>query len=367
MPAPTAIFSPIQLLIIVIIIGYSLGRMKVCHISLGMAGVLFTAIVAGFILSKLEITDISYMSGLQETMKTASTLGTSMFISVVGIQTGYVLNGKTKTNLLALFVGSMMTVSGIFAGWLIHVYDTDVNRSILWGIICGSLTSTPGLSSVCELPYSIASDAVWGYSCTYLGGVISAVITARCLTDAPSGVKQSEKDVHGIQKHFPELVAICMAALSGNLIGCMAIPGINLSIGTTGGILCMGMLLGWLLQKRREGLEANTLGIYRNLGLALFFSGTGITAGLQIRKIQASIILYGILITWAAMATGLLMSRCFFRRLKMHSGCVVSGGLTSSPALGVLVQNDMNLPISQYTFSYFGALLTMILLIQLIG
>ena len=68
-----------------------------------------------------------------------------------------------------------MSISGVMAMLLISVIDKAINYSSLLGILCGALTSTPGLSSVCELIGSENEIAVLGYSCSYLLGVILVV------------------------------------------------------------------------------------------------------------------------------------------------------------------------------------------------
>ena len=43
----------------------------------------------------------------------------------------------------------MVCISFVFAN-IISIVDTNIDKSILSGMLCGALTSTPGLSAICE-------------------------------------------------------------------------------------------------------------------------------------------------------------------------------------------------------------------------
>ena len=109
--------------------------------------------------------------------------------------------------------------------------------------------------------------------------------------------------------------------------------------------------------------EPSVLRIGKNLGLALFFTGTGVSAGLQIHALQPMTVLYGLLVTWTALAVGFFCTGRFFGRFHLHRGCVIAGGMTSSPALGTLLQKCADPPLFQFSAAYFGALLSLTVLL----
>ena len=80
-----------------IVAGLAIGRIRIKGISVGIAGILFVAIFVGFLMSKLlpnmnnEIT-----VNAQSTLKTFSKLGTALFVSVIGCQTGVSINNHSK-------------------------------------------------------------------------------------------------------------------------------------------------------------------------------------------------------------------------------------------------------------------------------
>ena len=68
-----SILSPIVIVFAVIIIGYSLGKIKVWNISLDLSGVLIVAVFAGLILAKTETLGIINAETYQANYKLFST------------------------------------------------------------------------------------------------------------------------------------------------------------------------------------------------------------------------------------------------------------------------------------------------------
>lgn len=79
----------------------------------------------------------------------------------------------------------------------------------LLGVLCGALTSTPGLSSVCELIGTGSEEAVWSYGCSYLPGVIFAVFFAQLFSRNTSGNGSGQAQNTVVAgKIYPELMLI---------------------------------------------------------------------------------------------------------------------------------------------------------------
>ena len=142
--------SPFNLLFFIIIAGFAIGEIRIRRISLGIAGILFVAILAGFLINRPE-EYVEILIGTQSTMKIFSKLGTSLFVSVIGLQTGSSVKNDSKESLMAFMIGSVMSISGVMFIQLLSALDKAISYPTLLGVLCGALTSTPGLSSVCEL------------------------------------------------------------------------------------------------------------------------------------------------------------------------------------------------------------------------
>ena len=75
---------------------------------------------------------------------------------------------------------------------------------------------------------------------------------------------------------------------------------------------------------------------------------------------------YGFLITLISMTCGYLISRFVCRYDNIKSLSVVCGGMTSTPAIGVLMRkNKSRVDITAYSIAYVGALFAMVVVVRL--
>ena len=164
----------------------------------------------------------------------------------------------------------------------------------------------------------------------------------------------------------PELILICLTALCGNILGNIKIA--SLTFGTTTGTLITGLLVGYIYCKTSKSnqISAQCLNTFRNLGLALFFAGTGFSTGSQNISFDVRSILYGILITLTAIVCGWTLCKLLKKKHPLHQEFIIAGGMTSSPAYGAISSISDNSTVNLFSFSYFGALLTLITAILLI-
>ena len=105
----TILLSPLNLLFFMIVAGLAIGRIRIKGISVGIAGILFAAIFVGFLMNKLipnESREI--IANAQSTLKTFSKLGTALFVSVIGLQTGFSIKKHSKNSMFAFLIGSLM-------------------------------------------------------------------------------------------------------------------------------------------------------------------------------------------------------------------------------------------------------------------
>jgi len=364
----TILLSPLNLLFFMIIAGFAIGRIRMKGISLGIAGILFASILVGFLMN-LMISEGNgeIIANAQSTLKTFSKLGTSLFVSVIGLQTGFSIKSNSKSSVMAFAIGSLMSASGVMVMLLISELDQTISYPSLLGILCGALTSTPGLSSVCELLENSSEKVVLGYGCTYLLGVIFVVFFAQSFSQRKVDSKaKAEHDMKS--KIYPELILICLTALLGNILGNIKIAALRLSFGTTAGTLLIGLVVGYVFSKRSKRIliSCQCLNAFRNLGLALFFTGTGFSTGIQSVTFDIKAVLYGMLITLTSIGCGWALCKLIRRKYPLHQGFIIAGGMTSSPAYGSISFETNDFTINIFSFAYFGALISLIGAIQFI-
>lgn len=362
------LISPHIFLFVTIILGFAIGNIRIKSISIGISGVLFVAIIMSYLTNRF--TPATYTNNiyeLQNTMSMFSTLGTSLFVSVIGLQTGISIKGKSKNLVIAFFVGVAMSISGIMIMLLISILDQSIKISSLLGILCGALTSTPGLSSVCELVGLDSELAVLGYGCAYLFGVVLAVFFAQ-LSSLHNVKNQSEKsNSHPLNsKIYPELILICFSSLLGTLIGKIRLPFINTSLNNTAGILLIGLFVGVLIGRSKITVSSQVLNAFKSLGLALFFAGTGFSTGTKMINFEIKSILYGIIISLITIVCGLFLCKKISKKYQLDSGFIIAGGMTSSPAYAALGKRADISSTNLFSFAYFGALLSLLIAIQII-
>jgi len=103
----TILLSLLNLLFFMIVAGLAIGRIRTKSISVGIAGILFAAIFVGFLMNKLipnESREI--IANAQSTLKTFSKLGTALFVSVIGLQTGFSIKSNSKESVITFAIGS---------------------------------------------------------------------------------------------------------------------------------------------------------------------------------------------------------------------------------------------------------------------
>ena len=98
----TILLSPLNLLFFMIVAGLAIGRIRIKGISVGIAGILFAAIFVGFLMIKLFPNGNSeIIENAQSTLKIFSKLGTALFVSVIGLQTGFYIKKHSKDSMFA--------------------------------------------------------------------------------------------------------------------------------------------------------------------------------------------------------------------------------------------------------------------------
>lgn len=367
--------STVFILFFITVIGYLVGSIKICGLDLGSAGILLVALVCGHF-------------GI-EVSATIRELGLICFVTSVGFIAGPKFFRNFKHNATSyITLGILIILSGALACVGI-VKLAGVPKELTIGMLSGALTSTPGLAAAIEATGS--QSAAVGYGIAYPFGVISVVLFVQLIpkllhTDMEKerAQYQAAKDVLVTRRYrdlfycdsmgfFPFACAIVL----GIVLAKIRIPlpgGAAFSLGTSGGPLIAGLLLGHMNHVGNLSLEVpkNVLETMREFGLSLFLAGAGTQAGagfLEILKEQGMLLfVYGALMSLIPMMVGFVIAFKMLKLSTFNSLGSICGGMTSTPALGTLIRvTETDDVASAYAATYPIALVMIVLLSQFLG
>ncbi len=363
------LLHPITITFFVVAIGLLLGKIKICNVCLDLSMVLIIAAITGYCAcqaKKLAVLTINEES-INTYMSMFSSLGTALFVSSIGLTTGYSLKSSSKGKISSMLIGSIMSFSAFAVAWCLSKINLPISRSCLLGVLSGALTTTPGLSALCENQDIISEEASLGYGCAYLFGVVFTVLAVQAMTAKEStGGAVNLKPSKPSSSRYCGLVQISMVIVLGKLLGGITFSNYNFSLGTSGGILCVGILIGFIIQKcfDRFCVSAEHRNIIRNLGLVLFFVGNGIPTGMQAESnFSLMPFLVGVILTVIPIFIGWIISKAALKKGNLEIATIISGGMTSTPAIGTLA-SKANIPYDNYSFAYSGALITIVVLFR---
>jgi putative transport protein len=356
----SSIFSMIFVVFLIGTVGYFLGAISIKGISLGTAGVLVAALLYGIMTSYVPSFTVGskeivlYNADVKAKFSLISSIGTAMFVTSVGFIAGpKFFRSFNRATMSFVYMGMITIGLGTLVTVLFILVDKNLSADLATGLMTGALTSTPGLAAAKEV--ATDSDAVTaGYGIAYLFGVLGVVIFVQLMprilkTDIaeerkrfvaaniiPAGqIKRSLEKVDPFG-FLPFFLAVAL----GCMIGAIKIPGINFSLGNSGGCLIAGLVVGHFGHFGRIDMriEKSTLNFFRELGLVLFLIGAGVPGGVNfITYVSFEKFIYGALITLIPMIGGYLIGRYVFKLDIFNNLGSITGGMTSTPALGALI------------------------------
>ena len=360
-----AIFTPTTLFFCIVFIGYLIGKIKIYKMSLDLTAILIVAVITGFFISKFCISVDK--NEINTAMNLFSKLGTNLFIAAIGLSSGNAITKDSGKKMIKYSgMGVFMVCIGFGVAKIIGLIDQTINITLLKGILCGALTSTPGLTSVCEITHNEADLATMGYSAAYLFGVFGVVVFVQILMKQVRCPKKEELVTKDILRPdgMENLAIICLAVIVGYIVGGYEIPSMNFSLGNAGGILISAIMVGMIAKTYMKHVSIcnGSLAVYRNFGLILFFLGTGVSSGGKINYLlDIKWFIYGALITVVTMLLGFAICHYFLRMNIEECILIIAGGMTSTPAMGVIMKNsDVSTDMSVYSATYLGAMITMV-------
>jgi len=365
----------LMLIFTILVLGYALGRITICGLDLGTAGVLLVALVFGHF--GVVIPDV------------VGDLGLICFVTAVGYIAGPKFFRNIKANAKSYILIGLVT---ILSGALVCVAVIklfNVPTDICVGLMSGALTSTPGLAAAKE---AAGVNAAVGYGIAYPFGVVGVVLFVQLIPkilktdmDAERAKFTAAATVSAEQKNEKKTIAIdeygffafALAIILGIILAKITIPlpgGGKFALGTSGGPLLAGLILGHFGHIGPVDIKPNTamLKHIREFGLALFLLGAGLEGGagfVEVLKEQGVMLfVYGALMTLVPMFVAYFFAAKVLKLSVFNNLGSICGGMTSTPALGTLIRVAKTDDVAAaYAATYPFALILIVLCCQFIG
>ncbi|MCR4669483.1 MAG: YidE/YbjL duplication [Clostridia bacterium] len=386
-----SIFSIIFIVFLIMTVGYLLGTVSVKGISLGTAGVLLAAIIYGIIASKVPSFYIGereialFSDALKSRFSFVSSLGTAMFVTSVGLIAGpKFFRSLNRKFLVYILMGLIIIGCGALITVAFTLIDPNLRPEMAVGLMTGALTSTPGLSAAQEVAGDAGDLVTTGYGIAYLFGVLGVVFFVQLMPkilkvnieeevkrfSAADTVTLTDADIERRKVDPIGFFPFALAVTLGCIIGAIKIPGINFSLGNSGGCLLAGLIVGHFGHMGNLDLRIfkTTLNFLRELGLALFLIGAGVPGGVNfISNIRLSYFIYGVVITLVPMILGYIIAKKVFKVDLFNALGSITGGMTSTPALGALIHTAGTDDVAaSYAATYPIALVCVVLAAKII-
>ena len=397
--------------------GYALGRITIKGISLGDAGVFIIALVFGALFFHVnELGDLVFAASsgaydFSEGLKLVESLGLILFVTSVGYIAGPKFFGNFKKNfksyvliaLVIILAGGAAAAGCIGLGEVIgygsSIEDQDGFVAMIVGLLSGSLTSTPAFSAakatVAEQYEGLVSV---GHGIAYIFGVIGVVLFVQLVPKLSGAnmeeeraklvVKEDEQKKTVVGKLFEldhmGIAVFSLAAILGTLLGAIKIPltaagyeslfagngvsGTCFSLTTTGGCLLVSLVLGHFGRIGKLSIMPSTvtLKLFRELGLVLFLVGAGIPGGAEfIANFDIMYFVYGMIMTIVPLIVGFIFAKYVLKLSLLNNLGSITGGMTSTPALGTLINTAGTEDVAAaYASTYPVALIAVVLVSQ---
>ncbi|HZK19676.1 MAG TPA: YidE/YbjL duplication [Treponemataceae bacterium] len=384
-------------------LGYIIGGFSIKGISLGTAGVLLVALIWGIIVSYIpefsigKSTILLFDEAIKSHFNMISGFGTTLFVTAIGLIAGpKFFRTMNKSSFTYLLNGIIIILLGTLTALFFLKIDKSLSPEMAIGLMTGGLTSTPGLAAAKEAAAQVAGEVsttgairdpnqlVAGYGIAYIFGILGVVFFVQIVPKILKVDIKKERErfvaasavsipkPKGTLKQldpfgfFPFFLAIAL----GCLIGAIKIPGINFSLGKSGGTLVAGLIIGHLqhIGPIDCRLKKETLNFFRELGLVLFLIGAGVPGGANfVGNVKLSYFIYGGIMTCVPMIVGFLIGKYVFRLKIFNNLGSITGGMTSTPALGTLIQTAGTDEVaSAYATTYPIALVAIVLATKLV-
>ena len=387
---------------IIAALGYGLGRIKIKGVSLGTAGVFIIALLYGCFFFNTLGAELSVKSGeisltyVSNGLKIIENIGLIMFVTAVGFIAGpgffHNLKKHFKSyvllSLVLVLTGGTVCAVCILIGKNFSTLDSKEFTAMLVGILSGALTSTPAFSAakatVTGISPQLEDLVTVGHGIAYIFGIIGIVLFIQIIPKILKADMEKERailaaDIAGKKtddtkkKNYVQLdgfsfLPFCAAAVLGMIIGSFKVRNFSLTI--TGGCLLVSLLLGHFGHIGKVSIVPSdrTLKVLRELGLMLFLIGAGVAGGANFVKYFNWIyFVYGMIMTIIPLITGFVFAKYVLKMKLLDSLGAISGGRTSTPALGALINTAGTEDVaSAYAAAYPVALVLVVIVSEVL-
>ena len=379
-------------------VGYLLGRITIKGVNLGTGGVFIVALIYGVFFYEPLAEQLSIGAGIislpyaGNALKIVENLGLILFVTSVGFIAGPKFFGNLKKNfksyimlgLIIIVSGALTCIGCIGIDKLLNPDRPMANISaMLVGLMSGSLTSTPAFSAAKDTVSADLEGLVSvGHGIAYLFGVIGVVLFVQLMPKLCKANMEEErakitsvslvdeKKYAGKLIHMDEFgfMPFALAAVIGIFVGSLKIG--NFSLTTTGGCLLVSLIFGHFSRVGKISImpSVNTLKVFRELGLMLFLIGAGIAGGAEfVKHFEAIYFVYGVIMTVIPMFIGFFFAKFVLKLPLLNNLGSITGGMTSTPALGTLVNVSGTEDVaSAYAATYPFSLIAVVVASQVI-
>ncbi len=172
-----------------------------------------------------------------------------------------------------------------------------------------------------------------------------------------------------------DILSLAVGITAGVVLGIVpiALPGSpGFTFGLAGGPLIVGLLMGHFGRVGRivGHMPRASRILMRELGLVLFLAEAGMRGGSAfvdtVGKFGPELFLVGTVVTLLPMVVAFPVAHYYYRFNLLETLGGMCGGMTSTPALGVIASTDSQLPLLSYSTAYPFAMVLMIIFTELL-
>ncbi len=379
-------------------LGYLLGKITIKGVNLGTAGVFLVAILAGVVFAIPALVEVDFLNNFyllsdkekiaelslkyitdkqmlkvignstsnMEVYGTIADIGLILFVTSVGFIAGPSFFKNLRANAKSyVTLGVIIILSGVLVA-VVFALLPGIGAEYSIGVLSGALTSTPAFSAAKEVASDEALVAL-GHAVAYPFGVVGVVLFVQLMPkflktnreeeiakmqSINTGAKKVEQEEKLLEIDEFGLAVFGVAVVLGLILGklTLTISGLKFSLGSTGGPLIMALILGHFGKVGKISLKIpeKTLKVFREFGLVLFLIGAGVEGGVSLlEKINAGTFsgltilwgfIAGVIMTIVPMIIGFIFAKKVLKLPLFNNLGSITGGMTSTPALGTLVQ-----------------------------
>lgn len=224
--------QPLFTLILILAVGFGLGRVRFGGFMLGPAAILFVAIALATAEPGIALPPLIYQLGL------------AIFVYTIGLSAGHAFFADFFRRGLKLNIFVLLLFVVLIAGTILCVRMLALDPATSSGTFSGALTSTPGMAAIVELLEGLPGIdpeapalAVVGYSLAYPGGVLGSIavaaIGAKMLRTNHIADAKTEGLIHEALEHLAVEIG---SGIEGHIHDIPALTGVD--------VLCTRVMSG---------------------------------------------------------------------------------------------------------------------------